>query len=103
MEIYIHIIADLNRFLNLGLYITFDGRSIHLNTLNEGKILLAMNAKQNLDFYLKLVELKNLISRWSNNLSLGKTHLCARIAQQIYLEYNFSIENNYQVQKYGTY
>lgn len=103
MEFFIHLISDLNRYLNLGLYVTFDGRSIHLNSLSQSKIILAMNAKQSFEFYQSLVELKRLITSWSNRYSLGQLQTAAKIAQTIYLQYNFNIEEHYQTQKYGTY
>lgn len=103
MEILVHLISDLNRYLNLGLYVTFDGRNIHLNTLSQGRILLDVDARQSLLFYQKLTDLKRLITSWNNHLYAGKPNTAVRIQQQIYSDYHFDISKHYQLQKYGTY
>lgn len=103
MEIVISLISELNRHLNLGVYVTFDGKSIHLNSLNEGRILLAMNARQSLEFYQAIVELLRLIKSWNNYVLTERPITAAKVAQTIFVKYNFDITNHYQLQKYGNY
>lgn len=103
MEIVISLISELNRHLNLGVYVTFDSKSIHLNSLNEGRILLAMNARQSLEFYQAIVELLRLIKSWYNHVLTERTITAAQVAQTIFVKYNFDITKHYQLQKYGNY
>lgn len=103
MEVYIHLISDLNRFLNLGLYLMADGQSLILTSLTTGNPLLCLNSKQSLDLYQKMTELKRLITSWSTHVSSGRKNVADRIQQQIYFEYKFDIANHYQPKKYGNY
>lgn len=103
MEIVVHLISDLNRYLNLGLYLMVDGRSLILTSLTNGKSLLCLNSSQSLELYKKLDNLKRLITSWSHHVSLEHKNVADKLMHQIYFEYNFDITKHYELKKYGNY
>ena len=103
MEIFVHIIKDLNRFLNLGLYILVDSDRICLVSLSIGAILKEFPCSSTLEFYDYLTHLKKQITSWSNYYSLSKENTAHTLRGQIYVEYKFDIEKHYKPVRYGKY
>ena len=103
MEIIVHIIKDLNRYLNLGLYILVDSDRICLASLTLGAILKEISSASTLEFYQYLTDMKKQITSWSNNYSLGKEKTAHTIRGQIFVSYKFDIEKHYNPQHYGRY
>ena len=103
MEVFVHIIKDLNRFLNLGLYILVDSDRICLSSLSIGVILKEFPCSATLEFYDYLTNLKRQITSWSNYSSLGNEHTAHTLRGQIYVEYKFDIEKHYKPSRYGKY
>ena len=103
MEIIVHTIKDLNRYLNLGLYILVDSDRICLSSLTIGAILKEMPSASTLEFYQYLTDMKKMITSWSNNYSLGKEKVAHTIRGQIFVNYKFDIEKHYNPQRYGRY
>lgn len=103
MEIFVHIIKDLNRFLNLGLYILVDSDRIMVNSLTTGQNILEFNSAQTMDLYTALTTLKTYITSWSNNSNLGRVNAANSIRGTIYAHYKFDINNHYQEKKYGKF
>lgn len=103
MEIIVHTIQDLNRFLNLGIYLLVDADKIMLNSLTLGKNLLEFNSDQTLELYQSMVELKRLLTSWSVNSSVGKTNQAEYLRGQISLAYKFDIKQHYHPKKYGKF
>lgn len=103
MEILVHIIKDLNRFLNLGLYILVDSDRICLSSLSLGVILKEMPSASTLDFYNYLMELKRQITSWDLNRMNGREKTAYSIRGQIFIGYKFDIEKHYKLPKYGNY
>lgn len=101
MEVFVHIIKDLNRYLNLGLYILFDQDRILVNSLNYGINLLEFNSAQTIDLYNALQDLKQKITSWDLKNSTGKNTLASVVRGQIYNNYKFDIVKHYQISKYG--
>lgn len=103
MEVFVRIIQDLNRTLDLGLYVLVDSNRICLLSLSKGIILIELPSSSTLDFYLALIDLKNKITSWHNNYMLDKTHVFNNIAGQIYMSYKFDISKHFILKKYGQY
>ena len=103
MEIIIHIIQDLNKSLDLGLYVLMDGNRICLMSLAKGIMLLDYPASATLDFYHALVELRRMISSWEFRSSNGQLNTMNNIAGQIYTVYKFDINKHFKIRKYGQY
>ena len=103
MEVFCHLISDLNRHLNMSLVLHTDGRTLTLMSMNFGIILVEMNASQTLDFFKKLTELKRLITSFFNHYCLNEKISAAKVQQTIFLHYNFDIEKHYKLQKNGNY
>lgn len=103
MEIIIHIIKDLNRYLNLGLYILVDSDKICLSSLTIGAILKEMPSASSLEFYSYLMELKRQIHSWDLSRMNGRENTAHVIRGQIFVNYKFDIEKHYQLKKYGNY
>lgn len=103
MEVFVHIIKDLNRFLNLGLYMLVDSDRIMINSLSTGQNILEFNSSQTMDLYLSLVELKRLITSWSHQISLNKEHTASVMRGTIFTNYKFDINKHYQPKKYGNF
>ena len=100
MEIIVHIIKDLNRFLNLGLYILLDSDKICLMSLKLGCSIKDFSATTSLELYSYLTQLKNLITSWHLNSSLGKTAAANANRRHICVHYNFDITKHYYLSKY---
>lgn len=103
MEVFCHLLSDLNRHLDLALALTTDGRTISLMSMNYGIQLLEMNCKQTLELYQKLTELKSYITSYFNHYCLNQKNTATRVQQTIYIKYNFDIEKHYKLQKNGCY
>lgn len=103
MEIIVHTIKDLNRFLNLGLYILVDSDRICLSSLSIGAVLKAMPSVSTLEFYNYLLELKKMITSWDLNRMNGRDKTAHTIRGQIFVNYKFDIEKHYKLSKYGNY
>lgn len=102
MEIIVHIIKDLNRFLNLGLYILLDSERICLMCLSSKDVMKSFPATTSLDLYNYLSELKKLIVSWDNNRMLGKFQVAYTLRRHIMTHYRFDIDKHFNYQKYGT-
>lgn len=83
MEIIVHTIKDLNRYLNLGLYILVDSDRICLSSLSIGAILKEMPSVSTLDFYDYLIELKRMITSWDLNRMNGRDKTAHTLRGQI--------------------
>lgn len=103
MEIIVHIIKDLNRFLNLGIYLLVDADKIMLLSLATNSVLREYPSVGTLDLYNDLTELKRMISRWSAEYSTGRENSANYLKGQIYMKYRFDITNHYQLKKYGNF
>lgn len=103
MEVFVHIIRDLNRFLNLGLYILVDSSTIMVNSLTLNANLLSFNASQTMDCYLALMDLKQKITSWANNNMMERYNVAAKIQGQIFVTFKFDISKHYEIKKYGNY
>lgn len=103
MEIFVHIIKDLNRYLNLGLYILVDSDKILVNSLATGQNLLEFNSSQTMDLYHALQDLKSKITHWVYQVELNKPATAASIRGQIYANFKFDINKHYQPKKYGKF
>lgn len=103
MEIIVHTIKELNRLLNLGLYILLDSDRICLSSLTIGAILKEMPSGSTLEFYRYLVELKRQITSWDLNRMNGRDKTAHTIRGQIFVNYKFDIEKHYKLSKYGKY
>lgn len=103
MEIIVHTIKDLNRFLNLGIYLLVDSRQIVLLSLTLGKALKEYNSTCTLELYQDLVELKKMLTSWSIHYSKGMENAANMIKGQIHAKYNFDITKHYHPKKYGIY
>ena len=103
MEIFIHIIKDLNRYLNLGIYLLVDADKIMLLSLATNSVLREYPSVSTLDLYNDLTELKRMISRWSTEYSTGRENAANYLKGQIYMKYRFDITNHYHPKKYGTF
>lgn len=103
MEIIVHIIKDLNRFLNLGIYLLVDADKIMLLSLATNSVLREYPSFSTLDLYNDLTELKRMISRWSIEYSTGRENSANYLKGQIYMKFRFDITNHYQLKKYGNY
>ena len=101
MEIIVHIIQDLNRTLDLGLYVLMDGQRICLASLSKGLILLELPATSTLEFYQALIELRRKISSWELRSSNNQVNMRNNIAGQIYMAYKFDINKHFKIPKYG--
>ena len=91
MEIIVHIIKDLNRFLNLGIYLLVDADKILLLSLATNSVLREYPSASTLDLYNDLTELKRMISRWSAEQSTGRVNAANYLKGQIYMKYRFDI------------
>lgn len=103
MEIIVRIIQDLNRTLDLGLYVLMDSNRICLLSLSTGTLLIELPSNSTLDFYLSLVDLKNKITSWHNNFMCNKPHVVNNLAGQIYMSYKFDISKHFKLKKYGEF
>lgn len=103
MEIIVHTIKDLNRFLNLGLYILVDSDRICLSSLSIGAVLKEMPSVSTLEFYNYLLELKRMITSWDLNRMNGRDKTAHTIRGQIFVNYKFDIEKYYKIRKYGNF
>lgn len=103
MEIVVHIIKDLNRYLNLGIYLLVDSQKIMVLSLTLGRILREYNSSDSLNLYKDLTELKRLLTSWHNYYCRGLQNTAGQVAGQIYANYNFDINKHYEEKKYGTY
>lgn len=103
MEIIVHIIKDLNRFLNLGIYLLVDADKIMLLSLATNSVLREYPSVSTLDLYNDLIELKRMISRWSTEYSTGRENAANHLKGQIYMKFRFDINNHYQLKKYGNF
>ena len=103
MEVFVHIIKDLNRYLNLGLYILVDSSTIMVNSLTLNVNILSFNASQTMDCYLALMDLKQKVTSWSTNNMMERYNAAAKIQGQIFVTYKFDIANHYEIKKYGNY
>ena len=101
MEIIVHTIKDLNRFLDLGLYVIMDSTTLALASLAKNPVLYVCPASDTLKFYQSLQDLKKLIVNWSNNRSLNREAVAAKYEHEIYMKYNFNIVEHYKLSKYG--
>ena len=102
MEIIVHTIKDLNRYLNLGLYILVDSDRVCLCSLVLGESLLTMPSASTLEFYHSLMELKRQITSWDINRMKGREKTAHTIRGQIFVNYKFDIEKFYKLRKYGS-
>lgn len=102
MQIIVHQLKRLNRYLNLGLYIIIDCDRLVLMSLTNGTMIRSFASSETLDFYKYLVELDRYVSTWS---VLSISEKCeARKAvtrSQILQNYKFDIYKHYNVKKYG--
>lgn len=103
MEVFVHIIKDLNRCLNLGLYILVDSDRIALCALTPSCILKEFPCSATLEFYDYLITLKKQITSWSNNSELGRENTAHTIRGQIFVAYKFDINKHYKLSRYGRY
>lgn len=103
MEIFVHTIKDLNRYLNLGLYILVDSDKICLSSLTIGTILKEMPSVSTLEFYQYLLELKRQITSWDLNRMNGRDKTAHAIRGQIFVNYKFDIEKHYKLSRYENY
>lgn len=101
MEIIIHTIQELNRCLNLGIYLLVDSRNIVLMSLTTGQALVTLNSAQTLDMYQYLVKLKEKVTQWNYCVMQDKQNSASVIRGQIYNTYNFDVLQHYQFKKYG--
>ena len=103
MEIIKHIIKDLNRFIDLGIYLLIDSDRIMLLSLATNTVLREYPSASTLDLYNDLTELKRMISRWSTEISTGRENAANYLKGQIYMKYRFDITNHYHPKKYGNF
>lgn len=103
MEIFSHLISDLNRHLDLSLILITDGRIVQVVSMNYGIQILEMNCSQTLDLFKALTDLKNYLTSYFNSYSLNKKIMAGKIQQTIFIKYNFDIEKHYKLQKNGNY
>lgn len=101
MEIIVHTIKDLNRFLNLGLYILVDSDKICLISLSIGLVLKEFPSSDTLTFYQYLLELKRLIVSWDMHRTNNRVNTTNVVRGQIYTSYRFDIDKHYKLNKYG--
>lgn len=94
MEIIIHIINVLNQNLNLGLYMMADGHKLILRSLVKNYILIELPAKDSLNFYTQMNELKRLVSSWQNYSIMNNRNMMENIRNQIHLKYKFDIQKH---------
>ena len=102
MEIIVATIKDLNRFLNLGLYILLDSERICLMCLSSKEVLKSFPATTSLELFNYLSDLKKLITSWDNNRLLGKFQTAYSIRCHIMTHYRFDIDKHFNYNKYGT-
>lgn len=102
MEIIVATIKDLNRFLNLGLYILLDSERICLMCLSSKEVLKSFPATTSLELFNYLSDLKKLITSWDNNRLLGKFQTAYTIRRHIMTHYRFDIDKHFNYNKYGT-
>lgn len=102
MEIIVRIIQDINRHLNLGLYLLVDSNNILVNSLVLGRKVMEFSSEQSLELYLQLTELLRISKSWSMHSLAGKTNVADTIRGQIYSKFNFDINRHYKISKYGS-
>ena len=101
MEIIVHTIKDLNRYLDLGIYLLVDAQKTLVLSLTTGLPLFELASVDTLTLYNKLIELKRLVSSWELHCSQGHKNTASVIRGQIYANYQFDINNHYHIKKYG--
>lgn len=102
MEIIVATIKDLNRYLNLGLYILLDSERICLMSLSLGSVMKSFPATTSLELFNYLSELKRQITFWDLNRCLGRFQTSYKIRNDIKVHYRFDIDKHFKYPKYGT-
>ena len=103
MEIIVHTIKDLNRYLDLGIYLLVDAQKILVISLTTGTILIELASSDTLTLYTKLVELKKMITSWEFHTSQGHANSSSVLRGQISANYQFDIVKHYHLKKYGNF
>ena len=103
MEIIVHIIKDINRYTDLGIYLLVDPQRLILLSLTTGLPLLEIPSADTLTLYTMMVELKRLITSYELYCSQGRQNMAASIRGQISMAYQFDIAKHYKLKKYGCF
>lgn len=101
MEIIVHTIKDLNRYLDLGIYLLVDSNKSIVLSLTTGLPLFELASVDTLTLYTKLMELKRMISAWELHTSQNHANTASVIRGQIHANYQFDILQHYKIKKYG--
>ena len=103
MEIIVHTIKDLNRYLDLGIYLLVDAQKSLVISLTTGQILIELASCDTLTLYEKLMELKRMITSWELHTSQNHANTSNVVRGQIHANYQFDIVKHYKIKKYGCY
>lgn len=103
MEIIVHTIKDLNRYLDLGIYLLVDSQKTLVISLTSGQILIELASVDTLTLYTKLIELKRLINSWELHTSQNHVNTASVVRAQIHANYQFDIQKHYKIKKYGQF
>lgn len=99
MEIIIGLLQDLNRHFKHKLTIMLDGNTIILVFFGQNNLL---RYKSSYDLYKALSRLKELVSSYTNCcISTNSQREIEYITKSIYRDYNFDINEYFELQKYG--
>lgn len=100
MDIIIGLIQDLNRHFRNNLTLMVDGESMVLFFFSTNKILLRTN--KTYDLYKALSKLKDMVSTYTNcAVSTNSEREMRYLSQCIYRDYNFDINQEFEIRKHG--